>query len=147
MITNKVNIRNSFSLFHDGTICGFENYPEKLRLKVDCYYLSERINPQLQCFYIELYKPNDFHFEPWSDKDFPRKTITDLNLISQFEYNIFTCKIENGKYHLDVEIEEPKTALIGGTLSSDCEGIKIYDQSNNEMTFEQLSNLGHPHSS
>jgi hypothetical protein len=141
MINDKENIRSSFSLFHDGTICGFENYPEKLRLKVDCYYLSERINPEFECFYVELYKPTDFLFEPWSDEDFPRKTITDLNTISQSEYNIFTCKIEKEKYHLDVEIEEPKTALIGGTLSFDCDGIKIYDQSNNEMSFEQLSNL------
>ncbi len=141
MITDKENIKSIFSIFHDGTICGFENFNDKLRLKIDCYYLSVKINPEFECFYVELYKPTDFQFEPWLNEGFSSKIITDLETISQSEYNIFTCKIEKGKYQLDVEIEEPKTDLIGGTLSFDCDGIKIYDQSNNEMAFEQLSNL------
>ena len=141
MITEQENIRSTFSIFHDGTICGFECYSDKLKLKVDCYYLSERINPEFECFYVELIKPTKFEFKPWSDKGFQRKKILDLNTISQWEYNIFTCKIVNGKYEIDVEIEEPKTALIGGSIIFYCDGIKIYDQSLIELTFEKLAEL------
>jgi len=141
MTTDKENIRSTFSIFHDGTICGFENYSDKLKLKVDCYYLSERINREFECFYVVLFKPTKLEFEPWSNKGFSRKIISDLNVITQWEYNIFTCKTETGRYQIDVEIDDPKTDLIGGSLNFDCEGIKIYDQSMNEMTFEQLSEL------
>ncbi|WP_406684356.1 hypothetical protein N1F78_01095 [Seonamhaeicola sp. MEBiC1930] len=141
MTTAQENIRSTFSIFHDGTICGFENYSDKIKLKIDCYYLSERINPGFECFYVELIKPTKLEFEPWSDKGFSRKTISDLKIISQWEYNIFTCKIENGNYQIDVEIEDPKTALIGGSIIFDCYGIKVYDQSLNELTFSKLAEL------
>jgi hypothetical protein len=141
MTIDKENIRRTFSIFHDGTICGFNNHSNGLKLKIDCYYLSEMINPEFESFYLDLIEPTELEFEPWSDKGFPRKNISDLETIRQWEYNIFTCKIENGKYQIDVEIEQPKTALIGGSLNFDCKGIKIYDQSLTEMTFEQLSEL------
>jgi|TARA_R110000751_G_scaffold184896_1_gene291311 hypothetical protein len=141
MTTDKENIKQTFSIFHDGTICGFENHPDRLILKIDCYYLSERINPEFECFYVDLFNPTYFGFKPWSDKKFSRKIILDLNIISQWEYNIFTCKIEKRKQIIDVEIEEPKTALIGGSIIFDCDGIKIYDQLQNEITFEELSEL------
>ncbi|WP_271855577.1 hypothetical protein [Patiriisocius marinus] len=141
MTTDKENIQRTFSIFHDGTICGFEHHPERLNLKIDCYYLSERINSEFECFYVDLFNPTDFEFKPWSDKNISIKTISDLNIIAQWEYNIFRCNIENGKYEIDVEIEEPRTALIGGSIFFSCDGIKIYDQSFKEMTFEQLSEL------
>lgn len=141
MIIDKENIKRTFSIFHDGTICGFEEYSDKLKLKVDCYYLSELINPEFEYFYVELYKPSKIEFEPWSNNEVPQEIIFDLSSISQFEYNIFNCKIVNGLYQMDVEIESPKDNLLGGGLNFNCKGIRVYDQLMNELTFEQLSNL------
>ena len=141
MITDNEHIRRTFSIFHDGTICGFERQSNVLKLQIDCYYLSERINPEFECFYIELFESTIFEFEPWIDKDLPSNVISDLSTIGQWEYNIFTCKMENGNFNLEVEIEKPKTSLIGGSLKFNCEGIRIHDQSETEITFEQLAKI------
>ena len=137
MTIDKEDIRRTFSIFHDGTICGFEKESNQLKLKIDCYYLSERINPKFECFYLDLIGLKELDFTPWSENGLPRKSISDLEAIRQLEYNIFTCKIENGKYQIDVEIEQPKTALIGGSLNFDCKGIKFMT---NQWTKWLLSN-------
>lgn len=141
MTTDKEKIRRTFAIFHDGTICGFEKRSNVLKLKINCYYLSERFNPEFECFYVELIEPTVLEFEPWSDKGFPRNGISDLGTIGQREYNIFTCKIENGNFNVDVEIQYPRTSLIGGSLKFNCNGIKIYDQSETEITFDQLAEI------
>ena len=141
MTTDKENIRRTFAIFHDGTICGFEKVSNVLKIKIDCYYLSERINSEFECFYVEIIEPTELEFEPWSDKGSPRNNISDLGAIGQWEYNIFTCKIENGNFNVDVEVENPKTSLIGGSLKFNCNGIKIYDQSETEITFDQLDEI------
>lgn len=97
------------------------------------------INPEFESFYLDLIEPTELELAPWSEKGFPRKNISDLETISLWEYNVFICKFENGKYQIDVEIEQPKTALIGGSLNFDCKGIKIYDQSMTELTFVKFS--------
>ena len=141
MITSKEDISRVFANFQDGTICGFKKQFSSLELKIDCYYLSKRINPEYECFYVKLNEPTNLEFEPRSEKGFPRKIISDLEIIRQWEYNIFTCEIKNGLYQIDLEIENPKTSLLGGGLKFDCLGINIYDQSKSELTFKQFIGL------
>ncbi|WP_228236603.1 hypothetical protein [Allomuricauda sp. M10] len=141
MITERDKISRVFNIFHDGTICGYEEILNGLRIKIDCYYLSSRLNPEFDSFFIDIIDQSKFEFIPWSPKEYSRKRISDLKIIRRWEFNIFRCKIENAGYQIDVEIENAKTAMIGGSFNFECNGIRIYDQSKSELTFKELSNL------
>lgn len=141
MIIDKENISKSINIFHDGTICGFKELSNGIRIKIDCYYLSSRINAEFESFYIDILNPSIFEFMPWSDNGFSRKRISDLAIFGRWEFNIFSCKIENEICQIDLEIENPKTAMIGGVLNFDCKAIRIYDQSKSEMRFKELVKL------
>ena len=48
------DIRDIFSIFHDGEISAWTGNKDLLTLTVDCEYLAERIDKSFDKFYVEL---------------------------------------------------------------------------------------------
>ncbi|KGO91790.1 hypothetical protein [Flavobacterium subsaxonicum] len=60
------NIKDVFSIFHDGGIEGWEGDDKLLTLTIGCTYLAERINPQFNVFYVELTGVEKLELHPWT---------------------------------------------------------------------------------
>ena len=59
------NIRDIFSILHDGDICAWNGDKNLLTLTVECQYLAKRIDPSFDKFYVELFNIDKLELEPW----------------------------------------------------------------------------------
>ncbi len=74
------NIRDIFSILHDGTISGWTGDRNLLTLKIDCQYLAERIDKSFESFYVEFIQIDNLYLTTWPNPfDLPVLTLTDLN--------------------------------------------------------------------
>ena len=136
------NIRDIFSVLHDGAISSWEGDKSFLTLTVDCQYLSELIDKSFDRFYVELLKVDKLFLETWPNPfDLPVQTLTELNDIFKADLELLSAEIKDGKVEIACNQHDIDFDYCGGTLTISCETIKIYDQDKNELTVEQINIL------
>ena len=90
------NVRDIFSILHDGTIIGWIGNRNLLTLKVGCQYLAERIDPKFDDFFIELINISKLVLVPWMNPiELEQEYFVELNDIFQAELDILSAEIEN----------------------------------------------------
>jgi len=136
------DIRDIFSILHDGTISAWTGDKNLLTLTVDCEYLAERIDKSFDKFYIELTRLDELFLSTWPNPfDLPVQTLTELNDIFKAELEILSADIKDGKVIIAYNQHDTDFDYCGGDLTIGCRTIKIYDQNNNELTIDQFDTL------
>jgi hypothetical protein len=108
------DIRDIFSILHDGTISAWTGNKSLMTLTVDCRYLAERIDKSFDKFYVELSNIDKIELDPWTNP------VALSAVINQH----------------DTELD-----YSGGNLTISCQAIKIFDQNKNELTVDQFDEI------
>ena len=144
MATQKVleDIRDVFNIFHDGSIVEFSGDKNRLRLKIGCQYLAERIDKNFEFFHIELQKINKLKFDAWMHNvDLPSVCFIEMEQIFAAELEILSAEIKADFVEIACSQHDPEFDYCGGVLSLSCEEICVFDQGGNIVTVERLGKI------
>lgn len=132
-------IRDIFSILHDGTISTWTGDKIFLTLTIDCEYLAERIDKSYDKFFVELFNIDKIELDPWTiPTDLPTVTKTDIVDIFKAELEILSADIKGEKVVIACNQHNTNFDYCGGNLIISCETIKVFDQNKNELTIEQF---------
>jgi len=144
MESNKAleNIRDIFSIFHDGTIETWNGNHELLKLKIDCEYLAQKIDNDFKVFYVEFEHFEKLEFIPWMNPiNKPQILFTSIVDIFQASLEILSAEIENEAVKITCNQVNSDFDYYGGTLFMNCKSVKVFDEKNNELTIEILDKV------
>ncbi len=136
------NIRDIFSILHDGIISGWTGNKNQLTLEIECQYLAERIDKSFDRFYVDLIQIDNLHLTTWPNPfDLPVCTLTDLNDIFKAGLEILSADIKEDKVLVECNQHDTNFNYCGGNLTISCMTIKISDQKRNELTIDELNDI------
>jgi len=134
-------IKEVFTMFHDGAICGYTGDSAKLTLKIECLYLAERINPEFDSFFVELLNVETLYFVTWHSEENPSEKITGVQKIFEPELEIISAEIVGNIVEVHCRQDNKQFAYSGGVLHLSCGVIKVLDQDGKEITMDSLISL------
>lgn len=141
-MTATEEIRDIFSILHDGTITAWTGDKKLLILTVDCKYLAERIDKSFDKFYVELSVIHKIELETWTNPvDLPTGIKTDFSDIFKAELEILSADIKNDAVVLSCNQYDTDLDYCGGNLIISCKTIKVFDQNKNELTFDEFREI------
>ena len=141
-MTATEDIRDLFSILHDGTISAWTGNNDSLTLTVDCEYLAERIDKSFDKFYIDLIKVNKLELEPWTNPiDLTTITKTEYADIFKAELEILSADVKDDIVVITCNQHDTNFDYCGGNLTMSCQAIKVFDQNKNELTIEQFGEI------
>jgi hypothetical protein len=136
------DIRDIFSILHDGTTSTCTGNKDLLTLKVDCEYLAERIDKSYTSFYIECGQIEKIELHPWMNPiDLPQTLLTDIKDIFKAELEILSADIENDFVKITCNQDNTDFDYCGGTLLLSCKTIKIFDQEKRQLTIDEFDKI------
>lgn len=142
-MTVNQQIEAVFSILHDGTIISWGGDKKQLTLTVDCKYLAEQIDKSFDRFYLELSQIDELYFSTWPNPfDLPVQTLTKINEIFKAELEILTADIIDSKVVIAFSLSDKNFDYCGGNLTISCSSIKVFDQKERKVTFEELVEKG-----
>ena len=136
------NIRDIFSILHDGFITDHYGNHNLLVLTVDCKFLADQINESFEKFYVHLLEINNLFLVTWpNDFYLPIQKLNEPKDIFKAKLEILSSEIRD--YKVIVECNQPDLNFdyCGGNLIIDCRKIEIYDQANNQITIDKLEKI------
>jgi hypothetical protein len=137
---NAEKIKDVFSTFHDGEIAGWEGDKTCLRLKIECEYLAELINPVFNHFHLEITEVQQLIFIPWMNPiELTQEYFVELKDMFQANLEILSAEIANDLVKIYCNQHDTSFDYCGGTLCLNCNDISIFDQRGKEMTIDQLA--------
>lgn len=142
-MTTEKDICDIISIFHDGTISAYSGDKDRLTVTIDCEYLAEQIESGFGKFFILLTNVEELNLTIWSQNksDFPR-TLTALDHIFQADLEILNVnQNEKGEKVVSCLQLDPDIDYNGGDLRIIAEEIRIFDQTRNEISVDQLLGL------
>ena len=141
-MTTTDNIRDIFSILHDGTISAWTGDENALTLTVDCEYLAERIDKSFDRFYLELFNVDKLELDPWTNPvDLPSVIKTDFDDIFKAELEILSADIKDNTVVITCNQHNTDFDYRGGNLTMSCQSIKVFDQNKNEWTIDRLGEI------
>lgn len=138
-MTATEDIRDIFSILHDGGISAWSGDKKLLTLTVECQYLAERIDKSFDRFYVELTQVDELFLSTWPNPfDLPVQTLTGLSNIFKAKLELLSADIKDGKVIIACNQHDTDFDYCGGNLTISCETIKVFDQNKNELTIDQF---------
>lgn len=145
MITQKQDMEDVFSIFHDGVVEEYEIERENLTLKVYCQYLAELINPSYDFFLVQLNQLKSISLMPWKKDSQEEIFWTNTELIFQKGLEILSAKITSeDKIQVFCDYGDrldDNAIYAGGTLEFDCNSIRIFDEEKKEISLNFLKEI------
>ena len=141
-IEGQENIKNIFSIFHDGSIvsCRLEN--DSLLMEVEIQYLAERINPQFRRFMICLNEVQNLSFSMWSSNlKSPVIVTSDPEKIFKAELEILKGDIENGNIKVVCDQHSSEFDYCGGEIYFSASSAEVTDEAGKSYSIEALGIL------
>lgn len=136
MITGIDNIRQLFSVFHDGGIEAPHYLDGTLTFKVEISYLAQRINPKFRTFSVTLRGVETLSFSAWLD-DPASGSVDPLTALSQ-EPDILSASIESSVVEVVLNQSGVGAGYSGGSLFLTCQSASVLDESGRECTLDEL---------
>lgn len=136
-------IRDVFSIFHDGTISGWEGDSELLRLTVDCEYLAERIDCSYNYFFVELAEVKKLIFDPWMHPGDVSKYsyVFSIEDIFKAPLDILSAEIKDNSVVVACNQIDTSYTYHGGYLSIVSNSVQIFNQKGILMTIDELDQI------
>lgn len=136
------NIRDVFSIFHDGGIIDFTGDLNKLTLKIQCNYLAELISPKFENFYIELTDIKKLDFDPWMNPiDLTKRVFDNYKDYLKANLDIISAGVKDDDVLITCYQHNTDLDYCGGNLTISANEVKVYDHDNNLITIEQLDSV------
>lgn len=136
------DIKNIFSILHDGTISAWTGDKSLLTLTIECEYLAERIDKTFNKFYVELTNIDKIELDPWTNRvDLPTIIKTDLADIFKAELEVLSADIKEEEVVVICDQHDTDFDYCGGNLLISCQTIKIFDQNKNQLTIDQFGEI------
>ena len=136
------DIRDIFSILHDGTISAWTGDKALLTLMVECEYLAERIDKSFDTFFVELSNIDRIELEPWTMPiDLPTIIKTEIADIFKAELEILSADIKDDSVLVTCNQHDKDFDYCGGNLTINCQSIKVFDQNKNELTIDQFGEI------
>lgn len=141
-MTATEDIKDIFSILHDGTISAWIGDKDLLTLTVDCEYLAERIDKSFDKFFLELKEIDKIVLDPWTNPvDLPTVIKTEFSDIFKAELEIMSAEVKDDFVLVTCLQFDTNYDYSGGNLSISCKTIKVFDQNKNELTIDQFDTL------
>jgi hypothetical protein len=141
-MTATEDIRDIFTILHDGTISAWTGDKDLLTLTVDCEYLAKRIDKTFDKFYVELTRIDELFLSTWPNPfDLPVQTLTKPSDIFKAELEILSADIKEREVIIACNQHDTDFDYCGGNLTISCERIKVFDQNKMELTVDQFGEI------
>ena len=141
-MTATEDIRDIFSILHDGGITAWTGDKKVMTLTVECQYLAERIDKSFDRFYVELSQVDELLLKTWQNPfDLPVQTLTEQSDIFRAELELISADIKDEKVVIACNQHDTNFDYCGGNLTISCDTIKVFDQKKNELTIDQLDEI------
>ncbi|MCL3782753.1 hypothetical protein EMN47_20400 [Prolixibacteraceae bacterium JC049] len=142
MSTVQNNIRDIFSIFHDGGIVDCKGDFHKLTLTIQCNYLAELIKPDFENFYLDLIEINKLDFDPWMNPiDLEKIDFDSYEDYLKVDLEILSAEIEDDLVVVTCNQHDTDLDFCGGYLMISANEIKLFDHNKTEMTIDQLDSV------
>jgi hypothetical protein len=136
------DIRDIFSILHDGTTSTWTGDQNLLTIKVDCEYLAERIDKSYDSFYVVCGQIEKIELHPWMNPiTLPQTLLTDFDDIFKASLEILSADIENGFVKITCSQHNTDFDYCGGTLLLNCKTIRIFDQDKRQLTIDEFGEI------
>jgi len=140
MSTVQNDIRDIFSIFHDGGIVDCKGDLHKLTLTVQCNYLAELINPDFENFYLDLIEVNKLDFDPWMNPiDLEKIHFDSYEDYLQVDLEILSAEIKDDMVIVTCNQHDTDLDFCGGNLMISAINFNLYDHKMTPMTIDQLN--------
>jgi len=137
------DIRDIFSVLHDGGIVSWANNEDSLTLKVECEYLAERIDKTFQSFTIKLDEVQKLEFEPWfAEASLPQSNCTNIDEIFQGELILSSATIEEESVRIYCDQRYSKYGYSGGELRLSAKAIALFDHAGQPLSVDVILQIG-----
>ena len=114
----------------------------RLTLKIGCQYLSERIDPSFDFFFLDLFDVSRLALVPWMNPiELEQEYFAEFKDIFQAELDILSADIEEDFVKIFCNQSDPDFNYSGAVLYLNCAEIKIFDQEKRELTMDVLDNI------
>lgn len=141
-MTATEDIRDIFSILHDGLISGWKGDKDLLTLTVECEYLAKEIDEAFDKFYIDLFNVDKIELAPWTNPiGLPTVVKTDFADMFKAELEILSADIKDDVVVVTCNQHDTRFDYYGGNLTISCKKIKIVDQNKHELTVDQLEEI------
>ena len=142
MISGLENIRDIFSIFHDGTIIKWGKQGSGIEIIVEIPYLTQIICKSYEWFSITLYDVNQMDFETWPHAGTVKPwVIKNLNDIFKPELEILSAELENNLQKITCNQHSTEFEYCGGHLRFSCIDATVRDPSGKEYSIEDLDKI------
>lgn len=142
MIQGLENVRDIFSIFHDGTIVEWKKQGSNLELVVEIQYLAERVCKSYDTFSVVLHNIKDISFETWPHvKETSPWVISDIHEIFKPELEILSAEIEGGLHKIVCNQHSTAFEYCGGYLKFSCVVAVVKDPGGKEYSIEELDKI------
>lgn len=130
-------LKDVFTIFHDGTIEEATFNSKNLVLKVQIEYLAQIIDPSFNQFELTLLKVESLSFKPWTGST---KELTDIKTIFDLDLSITSTQVdEEGTLVIHATCgESADSSYEGGELILRCDDFLIFDQQRNPLNLDEL---------
>ena len=142
MSTALNNIRDIFSIFHDGGIIDYKGDLNKMTLTIQCNYLAELIKPDFENFYVDLINITKLEFDPWINQiDLPKREFNNYEEFLKEDLEIISTEIKDSYVFISCYQHNTDLGYSGGNLMISAHDIKVYAHDREPMTIEQLNSI------
>jgi hypothetical protein len=139
-IKNAENIRDIFSIFHDGDITSFRHKEGTITLEVEISYLAQRVNPTFSKFFVSLHGAKNIRFEPWL-VDTESDPIIDPSCIFEPHLEILEAELENEYIQVVCNQHSQEFDYFGGELYLQVTSAEVTDEAGKSYSIEELDAL------
>lgn len=132
------DIRDIFSILHDGETAAWRGNEDFLTLSVECEYLASTINKSYTHFYVEFEMIGKLEFYPWRNASLPQIVFTKIDDIFKAPLMILSADIENDIVKITCNAQGNIYDYWGGFLLLNCESIKVFDEGKQQLTIDEF---------
>lgn len=141
-IEGRENIRDIFSIFHDGVIGSCALNGDELTLDIAIRYLAERVKPGFRTFRVRLFGVSNVRFSTWPDDlQSAPVVLTDIQQIFEPDLDILEGNANGDEIEIVCNQPSPAFSYCGGELRFRCLCAEVTDESGKYYSIEELSAL------
>jgi hypothetical protein len=136
------NVRDIFSIFHDGSISSCALDGDDLTLDVEIQYLAERVKPEFRKFKVRLFGASNVRFSTWpSDLKSDPVVLTDVPDIFDADLEILEGSLSEEEIKVVCNQHSSDLPYCGGELRFHCLRAEVADEGGKGYSIEELSEL------
>jgi hypothetical protein len=136
------NVRDIFSILHDGSISSYALNGDDLTLEVEIRYLAERVKPEFRKFNVQLFGVGNVRFSTWpSDLKSPPVLITRVQNIFDAELEILEGTLRDDEIEVICNQHNSDRSYCGGELRFRCARAEVRDERGKDYSIEELNAL------